>query len=711
MIKRKGFHALMALLPFFGSCFGFSFENQNPCRYEGLALAIKSFSKADLDSLAKTLSSKSYGNDEQDACQKALLAQISFAQGRMSEAANYFSLAAKKMPELSHYFLLAKAHAELRQDNFNQAQQTSSALLQSLSPSLSNNFLNRAKKILAEIAVRQKDYHQIIRTHEELLEKGYREDEAFLFNLGNALSMLGETAKADKIFKRLLMKFPASQKAITVEKAHGLARFHFDSKERDMRFEKMIESLAFDQVEKEADALLKDPKLELSDEDKSKISGAAIRALFFDNRFERGLSRAKQRKDAKNKTASDIENLAWSLAKLDRFSEASEAYWLYSKAASKKEDQARGCFFAGFSLYEASFYNMAQLTWHSCQDLMQKSPYHESYLWYQALAAMLNGDHKNAQNHLESLLLNFKKSNDIEKYSYFLAMTLRELKQKNAGDALLRALAKKREPSYYAMLAQKSLGLKAPLGKKIGNNALADRARCSDKTCENALTLYHLGFFDDARDLIVQAKMPNEERLALLQKMGNFHDVWQRSYLIEPKIIIEDQSLLSDFRMRAAFPLPYLDLVQEICARYGLKKELVLSIMGVESGFSLEAISNRGAMGPMQMMPFVAKDLAAKLTIPEFSAEKLKEPKVAIELAALLLATLKRQFFNTHLVLAAYNAGSHHVQRWLDRFGHLPTELFIERIPFKQTRDYVKKVLFNESLYVAFEGKELKLIF
>ena len=76
---------------------------------------------------------------------------------------------------------------------------------------------------------------------------------------------------------------------------------------------------------------------------------------------------------------------------------------------------------------------------------------------------------------------------------------------------------------------------------------------------------------------------------------------------------------------------------------------------------------------------------------------------------AMLVAILKRQFSYTHLVLAAYNAGSHQVQKWINLFGHLPTDLFIERIPFKQTREYVKKGMVGESIYSSLEGKPLAI--
>jgi soluble lytic murein transglycosylase len=156
--------------------------------------------------------------------------------------------------------------------------------------------------------------------------------------------------------------------------------------------------------------------------------------------------------------------------------------------------------------------------------------------------------------------------------------------------------------------------------------------------------------------------------------------------------------------------MPYRAIIDQFSRKYDVNKNLLYAIIQAESGFLENAVSFRGAIGLMQMMPFVAHDLAARLTKEPFDREQLKNPQVAIELGALFVATLGRQFSDPHLVVAAYNAGPHQVQKWLDLFGHLPTELFVERIPFKQTRDYIKIVLPSEGLYNAMTGKNLRLL-
>ncbi len=184
---------------------------------------------------------------------------------------------------------------------------------------------------------------------------------------------------------------------------------------------------------------------------------------------------------------------------------------------------------------------------------------------------------------------------------------------------------------------------------------------------------------------------------------------WQRSNLLNAKITLDDKKVVADNSIRAQYPLPHENIVNNVSKKYSLSKSLIYAIMQTESGFLSSATSYRGAMGLMQMMPHVAKDLAHKLNIKEFTTELLHQPKINIKLGGMMIANLKKKFAKTHLFIAAYNAGPHQVRKWLNNFGNLPDELFVERIPFKQTREYVKKVLPSESLYYALQGNNLRL--
>ena len=152
---------------------------------------------------------------------------------------------------------------------------------------------------------------------------------------------------------------------------------------------------------------------------------------------------------------------------------------------------------------------------------------------------------------------------------------------------------------------------------------------------------------------------------------------------------------------------PHENIVDTVSNKYNVNKSLLYAIMQAESRFITSAISHKGAKGLMQVMPFVAKDLALKANIKNFSESKLYEPKTNIKIAGLIIADLQQKFNKPYLSIAAYNAGSYRVKKWLNSFGDLSEELFIERIPFKQTREYVKKVIPNELIYNTLLNKSL----
>ena len=377
----------------------------------------------------------------------------------------------------------------------------------------------------------------------------------------------------------------------------------------------------------------------------------------------------------------------------------------FLKPAPTKMIKPKAVFSAVFLFYEASLYSLALFAWQNCDDSIKKTNLYENYLWYQSLVFMLQNNFQRAHDFLSYVTKQFPNSDEIEKYNYFIGYSLQEINKKNQGDAILSNLAEKSPPTYYVQLARQTLDLAPLKGAKLPGDALEKHAKLSPHSDgKNATLLFGLGFKEEARDLILRSSMSSDDKLASLSSLGFYNDAFSRSPGLKT-LKIQIDELKAPHTMRAAFPLPHPAIMDDMSKKYNINKNLLYAIMKTESSFSEEATSPRGARGLMQMMPFVATDLASHLALNEFHNDHLTDPKTAIELGALLVATLKRQFDDHHLVVAAYNAGAHQVRKWKNLFGHLPTELFIERIPFKQTRDYVKKVLLGESLYHALDGR------
>ena len=133
---------------------------------------------------------------------------------------------------------------------------------------------------------------------------------------------------------------------------------------------------------------------------------------------------------------------------------------------------------------------------------------------------------------------------------------------------------------------------------------------------------------------------------------------------------------------------------------------LVLSVIRQESFFNEDAVSRAGAIGLMQIMPETGRRLARSLGMGPFDRKQLFNPLQSIRMGSYFLAGQVRDFMEGptravgfELGLAAYNAGPHVARKWVDRFPFEDPDIFVERIPYRETRLYVKKVLKNYTIY------------
>lgn len=148
------------------------------------------------------------------------------------------------------------------------------------------------------------------------------------------------------------------------------------------------------------------------------------------------------------------------------------------------------------------------------------------------------------------------------------------------------------------------------------------------------------------------------------------------------------------------FPMAYRDgLVREAKAQ-GLHSSWVYAITRQESAFMPTIRSHAGAMGLMQLMPATAKETARRYNIPLASPQSALNPDTNIKLGTAYLNQVMQQFSgNRILASAAYNAGPGRVRQWLKDAQHLPYDVWIETIPFDETRQYVQNVLTYSVIY------------
>jgi len=139
--------------------------------------------------------------------------------------------------------------------------------------------------------------------------------------------------------------------------------------------------------------------------------------------------------------------------------------------------------------------------------------------------------------------------------------------------------------------------------------------------------------------------------------------------------------------------------------RYHLDVALIYAMIRQESYFQTTAKSYVGARGLMQLMPGTANDMARKVGIQPLQLHELYYPKTNIRLGTAYIRMLLDMFDkNIILTIAAYNAGPGRVEQWLPEH-QMPADMWIETIPFHETREYVKSVTSYMLIYQYLLGK------
>ncbi len=157
--------------------------------------------------------------------------------------------------------------------------------------------------------------------------------------------------------------------------------------------------------------------------------------------------------------------------------------------------------------------------------------------------------------------------------------------------------------------------------------------------------------------------------------------------------------------IRVAFPFPYRELVRREAAEWGLDPITMAAIIRQESAFKADIVSHAGAIGLMQVMPPTGAQLARAHGPDGFHEANLTAPEVNLHLGAAFFVEMSERYDDDlPLVLSAYNAGPARANRWR-RYPEASDPLrFTERIPFVETRGYVKNVRRNLGVYRVLYG-------
>ncbi len=148
------------------------------------------------------------------------------------------------------------------------------------------------------------------------------------------------------------------------------------------------------------------------------------------------------------------------------------------------------------------------------------------------------------------------------------------------------------------------------------------------------------------------------------------------------------------------YPLPFKDKIAKVAADYKFPVTLFSGLIRTESGFDMEVVSSAGAVGLSQLMPETAIEQAKDIGMKN---PDLNDPDTNILLGGAYIDWLMDRFYTYPISCMAYNAGPGNLWKWQRLWGDLPDELFLEAAPFKETRNYVPKILRSAIYYGYYE--------
>jgi len=252
------------------------------------------------------------------------------------------------------------------------------------------------------------------------------------------------------------------------------------------------------------------------------------------------------------------------------------------------------------------------------------------------------------------------------------------------------------EHHFYGFLAAEALGASVmPLSEPLSPDPDALAAFGARDAVRRVVKLSALDLRPEAqREWVAVVRGLDDEGLLLAASFA------ERNRLYDRSINTADRTQRRhDFGLR--YPTPYQTEIEEGARQNGLDTALVYGLVRQESRFVSDIVSAAGAVGLMQLMPPTARWVARQTGRGSRQAPKLDDPELNIQLGAYYLRyVLDKLDGLPALGAAAYNAGPGRAQAWR---GTVPLEgaIYVETIPFNETRDYAKKVLANAMFYQA----------
>ncbi len=382
---------------------------------------------------------------------------------------------------------------------------------------------------------------------------------------------------------------------------------------------------------------------------------------------------------------------ARALRDLDRDSEAWSAYLEFAESWPSHPAAHESAFLAGRYHDGEQQWDMAARAFEAAIEAQGPGKYDESCYWRGGFAHLAGGDPEGARVlWIEGCDL-FPAGFWRDEMLYWTARTLPSGSAEQSS--LLEQVSAGHPWEYYGMLAADRMG---------GSPAWTPPFPSMNPPGE-AVELAAAGYGTLAANVLRFSALPDSaSRIAALSMLGEHKEAIELCGALDSRMRYSGGGVVPESIAVFQFPTPYADLVSDLTAGLSLQPALIHAIMREESSFDHEACSSVGAKGLIQLMPGTAYDVARWYALPFLEGDQLFDPENSIRYGSLYINRQWNAYSGAlPLVLAAYNAGPGNASRWRDSlsFSASDPEWFIERITFRETREYVKRVTRSSWVY------------
>lgn len=386
--------------------------------------------------------------------------------------------------------------------------------------------------------------------------------------------------------------------------------------------------------------------------------------------------------------AAHREALSLAIARLAKRDQAwAITLWRETNSRFKFEPAQSARMLDPIALYRANDYASDASTWLGLIEPGQDSPMTREWRVREALARddVLAADQALAR-------LDAAQQQD-PRWRYWRAVIDERLKRADAAQAGFRALAD--SPTFFGFLAADHMAL--PYNLCMREPPTADAAAKQVERVpgiQRALALYQLDHHRWAArewDFVLP-------RLTEAEKVAASVQAHAIGWYDRAPFALTKPDEMRYYSLR--FPNAYLPSIVSWSKQAQIRPSFAAGVMRAESALVVDAVSGANAYGLMQLLPSTGKRIAKSEGVPFTSNQRLFDPDFNIRLGTRYLSELLgKQSLSEYAVLAAYNAGPSRMALWHTQRGHLPVDVFVETIPFKETREYIARVLSFDLIY------------